>query len=75
MPSIDTSTVSPGWRYTGGSKPMPTPDGVPVAITSPGRSRTAAEMASMRVGMSKIRSLMGASWRGSPLTVVRRRAA
>ena len=61
MPSIDTSTVSPPWRYTGGSKPIPTPDGVPVAITSPGCSLTAAEMASISVAMSKIRSETGAS--------------
>jgi len=38
IPSISMATVSPGFRYTGGLRPLPTPDGVPVAITSPGQS-------------------------------------
>ena len=32
------STVSPDWRNLGGSKPMPTPAGVPVAMMVPGSS-------------------------------------
>lgn len=38
-PVIESVTTSPGVRKTGsGLMPMPTPGGVPVAITSPGRS-------------------------------------
>lgn len=37
MGSIVISTVSPFLRNLGGLKPIPTPCGVPVAITSPGR--------------------------------------
>ena len=36
MPSISTRTTSPAFRNCGGLRPMPTPAGVPVAITSPG---------------------------------------
>src|SRR5207253_1991765 len=36
MPSTSRRTTSPRLRYFGGLKPMPTPTGVPVAITSPG---------------------------------------
>ena len=36
MPSISMRTTSPAFRYFGGVKPMPTPTGVPVAMTSPG---------------------------------------
>ena len=35
-PSTDKRTRSPGFKKRGGLKPMPTPDGVPVGITSPG---------------------------------------
>jgi len=45
---------------------MPTPAGVPVAITSPGYSVMPREMVSISVGMSKIRSVVRASWRSSP---------
>ena len=38
MPSMAHSTVSPDWRNLGGSKPMPTPAGVPVAMMVPGSS-------------------------------------
>ena len=38
MPATSTRTTSPFFRNTGGLKPMPTPTGVPVAITSPGSS-------------------------------------
>ena len=41
IPSISMRTTSPAFRYFGGSKPMPTPAGVPVAITSPGCRRDA----------------------------------
>ena len=37
MAGIVISTVSPEWRKRGGLKPTPTPLGVPVAMTSPGK--------------------------------------
>ena len=36
IPSTSQRTRSPGSRKTGGSRKTPTPDGVPVAMTSPG---------------------------------------
>jgi LacI family transcriptional regulator len=36
-PSIPSSITSPGFKYTGGFWPRPTPAGVPVEMTSPGR--------------------------------------
>ena len=38
IPSASTPsfTISPGLRYPGGLSPIPTPDGVPVEIISPG---------------------------------------
>src|SRR5690606_21466063 len=38
MPSISTSTTSPGFMKRGGLRLQPTPAGVPVTITSPGIS-------------------------------------
>ena len=49
---------------------MPTPAGVPVEITSPGCSIKPAEMVSIRVGMSKMRSPVLADCRNSPFTNV-----
>ena len=46
MGSIAIATVSPFFRYFGGSKPMPTPAQVPVAIRSPGSSSITREMVS-----------------------------
>ena len=46
---------------------MPTPAGVPVAITSPGCKVMPAEMVSMIVGTSKMRSRVLALCRNSPL--------
>ena len=40
--SISIVTVSPGFRKTGGVRAMPTPCGVPVRITVPGKQRRAA---------------------------------
>ena len=37
-PSIPNSITSPSWRYRGGFKPSPTPNGVPVDIISPGNN-------------------------------------
>ena len=36
-PSISLTITSPGFRYSGGLRYMPTPPGVPVKMTSPGR--------------------------------------
>ena len=38
MPWISTSQVSPFFIHTGGLRAWPTPDGVPVKMTSPGSS-------------------------------------
>src|SRR5271155_5455655 len=54
MPPISIRTTSPPLRNLGGLKPMPTPAGVPVAITSPGCSVMPADSVSMILGMSKI---------------------
>lgn len=40
---ISTSTVSPGRSHSGGLRLAPTPPGVPVTMTSPGRSGRMAE--------------------------------
>ena len=37
MPSISQRTTSPGRMYFGGSKAMPTPEGVPMAMMVPAR--------------------------------------
>ena len=42
-PVISTSTVSPGFIHTGGSRKAPTPPGVPVAMISPGASGIISE--------------------------------
>ena len=67
IPEISIRATSPGTRYLGGLKPIPTPAGVPVAMTSPGISVTPAEIVSMIVGTSKIRSRVLALCRSSPL--------
>ena len=64
---ISMRATSPGTRYLGGLKPMPTPAGVPVAMMSPGISVTPAEMVAMMVGTSKMRSRVLAFCRSSPL--------
>ena len=69
-PVAVTVTSSPGCRYFGGSNPIPTPTGVPVAITSPGSNVIPAVRVSMMVGTSKISSAVLVSWRSSPLTLV-----
>ena len=47
MPSISTSTVSPGFSQRGGVLAWPTPGGVPSAIRSPGASVVYSEMMAM----------------------------
>src|SRR3954452_20818036 len=73
MPSTSQRTRSPGSRKTGGSRKTPTPDGVPVAITSPASSVMAAEMNAMSEGTSQIMSAVEASciWCSSPSLVIR----
>ena len=53
---------------------MPTPPGVPVAITSPGSSVNAVERCSTSAKQSKISCFVLESWRSSPFTQVRRRS-
>ena len=52
--SISTSTTSPGWSNSCGSRDTPTPAGVPVAMMSPGSSVISAETNSIVVATSKI---------------------
>ena len=50
MPSISQRTRSPGSRKTGGSRKTPTPDGVPVAMMSPGSRVIERLMDSIELG-------------------------
>src|SRR5581483_3579639 len=68
MPSMSPSTLSPGFRNTGGTRAKPTPEGVPVLMISPGSSVMPADRLSMIVGMSKIMSRVLPSCITSPLT-------
>src|SRR4030042_1306639 len=63
MFSILTSTTSSGFI-------RPTPDGVPVAMTSPGSSVITPEIKLISLDIPKIRSLVEADWRSSPLRYV-----
>ena len=56
MPSMAHSTVSPDWRNLGGSKPMPTPAGVPVAMMVPGSS-VIPPVSSSRIGIGLLPQL------------------
>ena len=66
-------TLSPGCRYFGGFMPRATPDGVPVAMMSPGSSVIPLEMYAMSSGTPVIICAQLASWRTSPFTRVRSR--
>ena len=68
MPSTSPSTLSPGFKNTGGTRAKPTPDGVPVLIMSPGSNVKPADKLSIVVGMSKIMSRVLPSCITSPLT-------
>ena len=68
MPSIDTVTTSPSASSTGGSRKIPTPPGVPVAITSPGSSVNAIEQWLMIAATPKYICAVLACCRTSPLT-------
>src|ERR1700754_2659528 len=54
MLSTSPSTLSPGFKNTGGTRAKPTPDGVPVLIMSPGSNVNPADKLCMVVRMSKI---------------------
>jgi hypothetical protein len=56
--SISMLTVSPGFNHTGGVRAKPTPCGVPVMITVPGRSVLLPLRNSISAGTSKIMSLV-----------------
>src|SRR5438552_1970494 len=73
MPSTSPSTLSPGFKNTGGTRAKPTPDGVPVLMMSPGSSVSPADKLSIVVGMSKIISRVLPSCMTSPLTRQMRR--
>ncbi len=67
MPSISMRTTSPGCSHFGGLKPMPTPRGVPVAMTSPGSSVMPREQVSISVGdVEDHVAACWPSWRSSP---------
>src|ERR1700730_5087575 len=72
---IVTSTTSPTCNQIGGFMPIAVPDGVPVAMTSPGCRVIPWVMNSISCGMGKIMSDTGALWRSSPLTWVSMRSA
>src|SRR4029079_11051615 len=69
---IVTSTTSPALIHNGGVRVMPTPDGVPVAITSPGSRGVNPLQYSMIRGTSWIRSDVSADCTTSPLSLVSR---
>src|SRR5829696_1879877 len=75
IPSTDTVTTSPGFRYTGGSRKKPTPAGDPVVTTSPGSTVTrSVRNASRRAGGNSI-SAVAESCMTWPLSVVETRSA
>jgi peptidoglycan/xylan/chitin deacetylase (PgdA/CDA1 family) len=71
--SISMRTTSREARKRGGSRPIPTPLGVPVRIRSPGSKVHVSEMKEMSSGILKMRFEVEESWRSSPLTHVRNR--
>src|SRR5581483_4954623 len=68
IPSISTSTVSPGFIVSFGSRAYPTPAGVPVRIRSPGSSVNTFETNDTRWGTLKMRSRVFPSWITSPFS-------
>ena len=64
-------TESPGFSQTGGFLAMPTPLGVPVRMTVPGRSVVLPLKNSIRAGTSKIMSEVFSSCIVTPLRIVR----
>ena len=58
IPSISQVTVSPGFKKFGGTKPMPTPAGVPVAIMVPAFSVIPCDNSEIMCAISKISRLV-----------------
>lgn len=58
MTSAPETSISPGARYQ--PRAIPTPDGVPVKIRSPGDNRQIDNRYAMRVGIEKISSFVRA---------------
>ena len=69
-PSMVISMTSPGWSQTGGVRAKPTPPGVPVAMTSPGRRVVNEEKNSTALGTSTSIWLVRACCMTWPLSVV-----
>ena len=67
IPSTEHSTTSPDLRNLGGSNPMPTPEGVPVAMMVPGISVMPEESSSIISSMDVISKSVTESCRSSPL--------
>src|SRR5258708_1190677 len=55
IPSISLTRVAPAFRYRLGSRPMPTPAGVPVKMMSPGSSGRIDDRYETRAGTEKMR--------------------
>jgi Na+/H+ antiporter NhaA len=67
IPSIQVTSSSPGLSQRCGSRPIPTPAGVPVKITSPGSSVTVRDSEATSRGMEKIRFWVRPFCTSSPL--------
>src|SRR6478736_2139978 len=67
-PSIPNSTTSPARRKRGGLRPAPTPAGVPVLSTSPGKSVMNELMYAISSGTENSMVLVRLSWQDSPFT-------
>lgn len=67
MPSMLHATTSPGCSHSGGSKPMPTPAGVPMEMIVPGRSVMPWLSSAITYGTWKIMRSVVLSCRSSPL--------
>src|SRR3984957_5448250 len=70
MPSIETSTRSPGTSERGGDMKSPQPHGVPVSRTSPGSSVKLCEQNDSSSATPKIMSAVEEFCTSSPLTRV-----
>ena len=68
IPSIQLVSTSPSCKYCGGVRPIPTPDGVPVKMMSPGKSVTIFERYPISSETEKIMSRVRPSCLTSPLS-------
>lgn len=68
------STTRPARRKTCGSRPIPTPAGVPVTMTSPGNRVVTEDKYSINTGTGKIRSSVLLSCTRSPSMSHQRRS-